>query len=342
MEILNLRKKILIIQTAFLGDAILTLPLIQETKKKYSEYEIDVVCIPSSKFIFEASPSVNKTIVFNKKGIHKSILGTLAFATKLRKEKYSKVISPHRSFRTSLIVLLSNAKERVGFSTASFGFVYNKIIKYNKKIHEVERNLLLLDSEKFKNNWKIFPKLNLPSVKSLGLKNIPTDKNIICIAPGTVWSTKEYPKEYFVEIIEYLVEKEYFVLLIGGKEDEKLCKWIEQKFKFGVQSIAGQLSIVESIAVLKISTLIICNDSAPTHMAMAADVAVLTLYCSTAPKFGFYPYNDKSSFLSYDEIDCKPCGIHGYDKCPIDTFDCGFKLKPEKVISKIEEMLGGK
>ncbi len=339
MEVLNLKKKILIIQTAFLGDAILTLPLIQEIKKKYSEYELDVICIPSGEFIFDVSPYVNKTIVFNKKGIHKSILGTLAFAFKIRKENYTKIISPHRSFRTSLIVLFSNAKERVGFSTASFSFVYNKIVKYNREIHEVKRNLSLLESEKYKTNWKIFPELNLPSVSSLGLEDIPKDKKIVCIAPGTVWSTKEYPKEYFVEIIKYLTEKNFF-LLIGGKEDKNLCEGIEQKFKSSVQSIAGRLSIVESIAVLKKSSLVICNDSGPTHMSMVADVAVLTLYCSTAPKFGFYPYNDKSSYLSYDNLNCKPCGIHGYNKCPIDTFDCGYKLKPEVVISKIEDMIG--
>jgi heptosyltransferase-2 len=74
-------------------------------------------------------------------------------------------------------------------------------------------------------------------------------------------------------------------------------------------------------------------------MGMCSDIPVLTLYCSTTSDFGFYPYNAKSSYLSYDDLFCKPCGIHGYDKCPVNTFDCGYLLKPEIVISKIEKML---
>jgi heptosyltransferase-2 len=76
-------------------------------------------------------------------------------------------------------------------------------------------------------------------------------------------------------------------------------------------------------------------------MGMCADIPVLTLYCSTSYEFGFYPYNRKSSYLSYDDLFCKPCGIHGYDKCPVRTFDCGYLLKPGIVISKIENMLNG-
>ena len=74
-------------------------------------------------------------------------------------------------------------------------------------------------------------------------------------------------------------------------------------------------------------------------MGMCADIPVLTLYCSTSYNFGFYPYNEKSSYLSYDDLFCKPCGIHGYNECPVGTFDCGFLLKPGIVISKIEKML---
>ena len=72
---------------------------------------------------------------------------------------------------------------------------------------------------------------------------------------------------------------------------------------------------------------------------MIADIPTLTIYCSTIPQFGFYPYNKKSDYLSFNELNCKPCGIHGHDKCPINTFDCGYKLMPEMVIEKIAKLL---
>ena len=72
---------------------------------------------------------------------------------------------------------------------------------------------------------------------------------------------------------------------------------------------------------------------------MVNDIKVLTLYCSTVAEFGFYPYNSKSKYLSFDNLKCKPCGIHGFKECPINTFDCGNKLKPEIVIEEAEKLL---
>ncbi len=72
---------------------------------------------------------------------------------------------------------------------------------------------------------------------------------------------------------------------------------------------------------------------------MCVDIPVLMLYCSTVPEFGFYPYNDKSFSLSYNDLKCKPCGIHGYDNCPLGTFECAIKLKPAVVMEKIYEIL---
>lgn len=131
-------------------------------------------------------------------------------------------------------------------------------------------------------------------------------------------------------------------MLIGGKSDATLCGNILSNFENGVISAAGEFSIIESIEILKNCELLICNDSAPTHMAMCADIPVVTIYCSTVPAFGFSPYNKKSITVSYDDLECKPCGIHGHNKCPINSFDCANKLLPEKIIDKIEEVISSK
>jgi heptosyltransferase-2 len=98
-------------------------------------------------------------------------------------------------------------------------------------------------------------------------------------------------------------------------------------------------SLIEVVELLKKAKILISNDSAPTHLGMCADIPVLTIYCSTLPEFGFYPYNKKSQYLSYNNLACKPCGIHGYDECPLKNFACGNNLKSSFVISKIEEMV---
>lgn len=346
-----MEEKILVIQTAFLGDAVLTLPMIQKLKEKFFSSSVNVLCIPSTKELFEHSPFVDRAIVYDKRGAQKSLKSFIELLLFVWREKFTRVYSPHRSFRTSMIVLFSGAKFTVGFDKASWSFVYKTRVKYFDDKHEVERNLELLESGNSKEEgryqfWigleKILPVVKIPAEAEGKMQNIIKNidaKKIAAVALGSVWKTKIYPKEYFVEVIKYLISQNYFVVLIGGNDDVILCDEIENRFSTFVKSFAGDLTVIESIALLKKCSLLISNDSAPTHLGMTADIPTLTIYCSTVPSFGFYPYNQKSKYISFDDLPCKPCGIHGRSLCPIKTFDCAYKLLPEMVIARIKEIL---
>lgn len=336
-------KKILFIQTAFIGDAILSLPAIQKLKEKYSDSEINVLCIPQSKEIFDASPYVSKTIVLDKRKKHKSFFASLKLGRELKKDNYTSIYSSHRSFRTALIVLSTRVKDTFGFNNSSLKFVYKNLIEYNSQKHEIQRNLNLIGLKYQNDDWRIIPEINVDKIISekisayLGVNKIRN--GFLAIAPGSVWETKKYPTEYFETIVNYFQKKGLQLLLIGGEKDKTLCNSISEKFSQDVFDASGLFSIIESIELLKHSVMLLSNDSAPTHLGMSADIMVLTLYCSTVPEFGFFPYNQKSRYLSFNELDCKPCGIHGHHKCPISTFVCGKKLLPEKVIKTMEEMI---
>ncbi len=336
-------KKILVIQTAFIGDAILTLPMIQKLKEKYPGGEIDVLAIPSTREIFSLSPFVADVLIIDKKGKDKSVLSLFKFAKKIKDRNYDAVYSPHRSLRTSLVVMGSGVKESYGFSNSSFRHVYKYLIKYEPKHHEVRRNLELIGITKSENDWKILPRVRSNEDASKKIDKFIAEKNlnsgIAAIAPGSVWNTKIYPAKYFDEIIKFLNKKGFHTIIVGGAGDKDLCADIYEKNKNISTAAAGIFSIAETIEILKRAEILISNDSAPAHMGLCADIPVLTLYCSTVPDFGFYPYSEKSAYLSYDDLPCKPCGIHGYNECPVKTFECAYNLKPVKVISKIEEML---
>jgi heptosyltransferase-2 len=339
MEVL-VKENILIIQTAFLGDSILTLPMIQKLKGKYPNSKISVLCIPSTKEIFENSLSVDEVLIYDKKYSQKSFYDLLKLIGIIRKKKYTHVFSPHRSARSALITCLSGANLTFGFDIAAMSFLYKTQIKYQKNNHEVARNLDLIGYDTSGNRWKILPEIILNPETIKKINNFPPiiDKNkIIAIAPGSVWNTKIYPHKYFINIIESLIDEKTFIVLIGGKEDEILCNEIEKFFSFHVKSFAGVLNVKESIALLQHCSVLLSNDSAPTHLGMIANIPTIAIYCSTVPSFGFYPYNNESSYISYDELDCKPCGIHGYRECPLKTFDCGYKLLPGIIISKLKE-----
>ncbi len=335
-------ERILVIQTAFIGDAILTLPMIQELKKKFADSVIDVVCIPSTSEIFSSSPSADNVIVLDKKGKHKSLFSLWNFIKELRKNNYTKIFSPHRSFRISFIVMNLNVKETYGFSNSSFRHVYKNLIEYKPSHHEVRRNLDLIESN-VSMNWKILPQIDIHDQTKIKVDKYFSETkfngDIISIAPGSVWNTKKYPIEYLESVIKFLIDNSFKIILIGSEKEKPLCDLLKEKFDGKVQSSAGIFTLVETVGLLKKTRLLITNDSAPTHLGMCADIPVLTLYCSTVPEFGFYPYNGKSTFLSINDLYCKPCGIHGYEKCPVKNFACGYNLKPEIVISKIKEML---
>lgn len=336
-------ERILFIQTAFPGDAILTLPAIQVLKNKYPGSVIDVLCIPPTEEIFKASPYVNNTVVIDKRGKDKSLINTYKFVKELKKNNYSRLYSSHRSLRTSLIVLVLEIRESSGFDNSSLMHVYKNLIIYNSLKHEVQRNLDLVGFTYDEDSWKILPEINVENQSVIKVNDLISRNNLkdgfIAVSPGSVWNTKKYPAEYFENIIKYFVDRKNKIVLIGGADDKQLCEKISSQFLSNVVNTAGEFSIVESIQILKNAKILLSNDSAPTHMGMCADIKVLTIYCSTVPEFGFYPYNNKSSFMSFNDLKCKPCGIHGYDNCPIKTFECGKNLLPEQIISKMEEML---
>lgn len=336
-------QKILFIQTAFPGDAILTLPALQMLKQSYPNSAIDVLCIPKTKEIFDSSSSVDNVIVFDKRGKHRSIFKTYKFSKELSKNGYTKIYSAHRSLRTSLIVLNLQVKESFGFDNSSLMHVYKNIVPYISSKHEVMRNLDLVGFVYDEESWKIKPLIDV-SIENKNLINDFILKNelgngFIAIAPSSIWKTKMYPAEYYAQVINRLLEKNLKIVLLGSKDEAEFLDSFTYQRENKVINTAGIFSIVQSVELLRHSLILIGNDSAPTHMGMAAGINTLTLYCSTIPEFGFYPYSRNSDYLSYNDLKCKPCGIHGYQSCPLKTFDCGIRLSPDLVIKKIEEML---
>jgi heptosyltransferase-2 len=335
-------KKILVIQTAFPGDAILTLPFIQELKRKRPEYLIDVLCIPATVEIFAASPYVNSAIPFDKKGNQKSIVAFIRFIKRLRSNKYEIVYSPHRSLRSAIITLNLSATETFGFENSSLKFAFKKTVKYDPTAHEVKRNLEFIGDDYSDDKWKIIPEIIVSAESKNKVRQFFSENKIdkfVTIAPGSVWETKKYPVEYYNRIIEYFMIRKYQIILVGGIKDKILCEDLKKDNDKVVHSVAGNFSFIETIELLKSTSLLISNDSAPTHLGMCADIPVLTIYCSTVPQFGFYPYNKKSDYISFNDLMCKPCGIHGFSKCPLDTFDCAKLLVPNLVIEKAEKLL---
>ncbi|MBU2446079.1 MAG: glycosyltransferase family 9 protein [Bacteroidetes bacterium] len=334
-------RKILILQTAFLGDVLLTLPMIHHLRKIFQNAEIDIVVRPEAKKIGEISLDLNNVIVFDKR--NKNIKNTIELIKTIRSKKYDLLISPHRSFRSSLISFLSRIPRRICFDKASFSFLYTDEVEYRKDKHEIERNLALISEFVEVSDWKgkIPIKIFENPINEKLTDWIKSESKIICIAPFSEWYTKKYPETYFVRLIDSLISIGYKVILLGGLKDLENSDRITSDFKSNADIInfTGRLSISESISIVDKCDLLICNDSAPTHMGTLTSCPVLTIYGSTIPEFGFYPYREIDKVIQIENLYCKPCGIHGQKSCPEKHFRCMNELEPEQVFTVVKDLI---
>ncbi len=332
-------ERILIIQTAFLGDVLLSLPIAHHLKKLNPAYKITFLLKKELEQIKEIYKGIDEFIFIDKS----KFLSSINDVVKNIKNKFDIVISPHRSARSAIISYLSNAKIRISFDKSSLNFLYTHLVNYQNNWHEIRRNISLLSYFKSDIDWKERIILNLDNYifneKFMLWKT--SNEKIIVIAPGTVWDTKRYPEYYYSILTKKLIDEGYKIVLIGSKEDFEIGLKIEKLVNAEnyLINLIGKLRLKESISLINLSNLLICNDSAPTHMGVFTNTPILTIYGSTIPEFGFYPFREFDRVVQIENLYCKPCGIHGHKKCPEKHFKCMIDLKPEIIYQNAIEMI---
>jgi heptosyltransferase-2 len=157
----------------------------------------------------------------------------------------------------------------------------------------------------------------------------------VCIAPASVWFTKQFPKEKWVAFIDQL--KQFSVYLLGAPSDHEHCESIRNATTYpGVTNLSGKLSFLESTALMQHAVMNFVNDSAPLHLASAVNAPVTAVFCSTVPDFGFGPLSDRSFIVETSEpLTCRPCGLHGYKACPQGHFKCALTISNEQLLNSL-------
>ncbi len=335
-------KRFLIIQTAFLGDVILTLPLVQVLKREFAESVIDVVAIPETADVLVNHPAVSNVVLYDKHGKHKSLMALLHFRNRLREGNYDVVICPHRSLRSAILAGTSNAKMRIGFDMSAASRFFTHRLPWKFGVHEVERNLSLLGPVLAANGkpqleGREMPELSISEKDRSGAERFLVETGVkhpfAVVAPGTVWRTKQYPLEMMIEVVRGLLRRFNYIVILGGKKDSALESSF-RKIGNGVVVAIGKLSIMSSAEVIRNSSLLVANDSAPVHIASAFDVPTAAVFGPTVKDFGFYPYHSRSVVIEVEDLGCRPCSIHGGKKCPIGTFECMIRISPDEIIEK--------
>jgi len=327
--------KLLVIQTAFTGDVVLATAVLEKVHFFYPASQIDILVRKGNEGLLAGHPFVKNLLVWDKKNNKNKNLFNLIL--KIRKEKYSHIVNIHRFGSSGLLTMLSGAGCKIGFDKNPFSFCYDKKVKHvisepfaNDIIHEVDRNQLLIAG--FTDNLPSMPKL-YPSQADINLVKQYNNMPYICIAPSSVWFTKQFPVEKWVSLINE-IPKEYAVFILGGQNDSTIAdSIINLSEKREIVSMCGKFNYLQSAALMGGAVMNYVNDSAPLHFASAMNAPVTAVFCSTVPAFGFGPLRENGKIVEINErIGCRPCGLHGHKTCPQGHFDCAFKISNRQLL----------
>ena len=298
--------KILIIHTAFIGDIVLSTPLIQKLKDLYPKSKIDYLTLPTNQSVLYNNPNLNEIILYDKKGKDKGIKGFLKVLKILKQKKYDYAVIPHRFIKSILLAKLAKIPDIVGFDVATGSSLLDKKVHYDMKKHEVERLLNLVGYEGKKIPVRIYPaKENFVKIEKMLTISGYTGKKeqkLILVAPGSQRPEKMWPIEKYREIIERLKKnKNYFIGITGSKSEKELPLNFEKDKN--VIDFRGEISLVEFGALISKADVVVGNDSSPIHIASGFEKPfVIGIFGPGKRTLGFFPWTEKSNVIEDNEF----------------------------------------
>lgn len=341
------RERILVAQTSFLGDVVLTTPLLSAIRRHFPQAVLSVLCTPQAKSLLESNPDLDEILIYEKgrdgKGTKQGIWSK---AKELRSRSFTMAISPHKSLRTALLLFLAGIPRRIGFRQSAGWFLYHRRVNRDSTRHDVERNLSLLqglsiDPTGISRNLRV--EVDSESrdgvERLLSTLGIRQGQRIFGINPGSIWATKRWMPEAYAALMALLKEKyECQILLFGSAADREITDRVQCLSGNAGVNLAGKLDLRQLPAAIDWCDVFVSNDSGPMHIAVARGIPVVAVFCATTPSLGFYPYSARAVVIEKD-LACRPCGSHGGRRCPLGTEACMRSIKAEDVFHAVERLL---
>lgn len=329
-------QKILVIQTAFIGDVVLATGLLESLHQQYPSADISILVRKGNEALFNNHPFLSEVLVWDKKS--KKYQHLFQVVQQIRQRKFDLLINVQRFAATGLITIFSGAKTTIGFDKNPFSLFFSKRIKHifskgEIDLHEIQRNHQLIASEVMPDAAR--PRL-YPSESDYAAVAAYTQSPYICMAPASVWFTKQYPEAQWANFLR-LIPKQYQVYLLGAPSDKDTCDRILAAANcHNASSLAGKLNFLQSAAIMQTALMNYVNDSAPMHFASSVNAPVTAIYCSTLPAFGYGPLSDNSQIVEVKQaLDCRPCGIHGRKECPKSHFNCANLINQADLLARL-------
>lgn len=324
-------KRVLVIQTAFLGDAILGTALLERIHADHPDAQIDYLVRKGNESLFNGHPFLHSVFTLDKGKKYSELLRLLKV---IRRKHYDAVFNAQRFASSGFLTAFSNATIKVGYASNPLSLLFTQRVAHRlgaafPTVHEVDRLLDLYVVEG--KSERTLPKL-YPSVEDEQTAHSYTARPFVTIAPASVWFTKQWPDAKWAELMRQ-IPQDMVIHLIGGPNDMALCQRIMDASGREASILCGKLSLLQTAALMRKAVMNYANDSAPIHLASSVNAPICAVYCSTVPEFGFTPLSANSRIIqTAEKLDCRPCGLHGHRACPKGHFKCASAIQSNQLV----------
>ena len=295
---------------------------------------VDVLVRRGNEGLLAGHPHVRQVLIWDKK--HRKYAALWDLLGQIRAAKYGRVVTLQRFASTGFLTAFSKAPERVGFAKNPLSRFFTRRVAHQigDGTHEVERNLALLTDAV--PTPLVPPRLYPSAADEDAVAPYIAAGPYICLAPTSVWFTKQYPEEKWLELLAALPVG-LRVYLLGGPPDVASCERLAATSgRENVVSIAGKIGLLASAALMRGAVMNYVNDSAPMHLCSAVGAPVTAVFCSTVPAFGFGPLSPVSFVVETKEkLACRPCGLHGHGACPLGHFRCAYGIEVGQLLKSM-------
>ncbi len=334
-------KKILLIAPSWVGDAVMSQPLITRLKNSNKECLIDVLAPPWVCPIFQFMDNVNKTLLSPFKHGQLKLKERLAFGSFLRRLSYDECYILPNSFKSALIPFFARIPVRIGYVGECRYPLLTKFLSLDKKQVPlmVDRftNLASRKGKKVENKRK-WPELSVSEIAKLAIRkqflNATTQK-IACFCPGAEFGpSKIWPYKKYAHVAKYLTWQGYLVVAVGSENDAAIGTNIAKESGNLIMNLCGKTSIGQAITLLATSDLVISNDSGLMHVAAALNRPLIAIFGSSSPQFT--PPLSNKALISKVDLPCSPCFKRS---CPLNHTNCLNNISVRSVEKQIEQLL---
>ena len=342
-------KSILLIRLDHLGDVLLTTPAIGSLRKKFPLARITMVIKEWSFEAIKNNPHIDNIIVFNpfwtiasKEGKKPVGIGGIYHLIRLlRKERFDLAIDFKGDVRNILIAYLSGAKRRVSYGIRGGGFLLTDIVAYGSEIHEIDKNLRLLNrlginSEDDAMELYVTNEDMARAEQIFEQKGIDLGRRTIALHYGGASEFKRWDMEKFISLTERITENNSTnVLFFGGPYERETLQLSERPEK-GV-FLMPDLTVCQMAAAFKRCGLLVCNDSGPMHVGFAVGTPTVAIFGPTFPnRFG--PKDLEKNRVVRSQLSCSPCW-HPDKTIGCRERSCLKSIDVDKVLVAIDELI---